>query len=77
MGRLSSRSFLIPFGIVTVLFLMNISLVTWAEVSMSVSFNPVFSYGSMLILYVLCALESLGFSMFVKFVKIAWKNLRK
>jgi hypothetical protein len=77
MGRLYSRSFLIPFGIVTALFIMNISLVTWAEVNSSLSINPIFGYGSMLTLYVACVLEALGFSIFVRFVKIFWKKWRK
>jgi len=75
-GMLTSRSFLIPFGIATVLFLMDISLVAWAEASLSISLNPIFGYTSMLIIYAVCVLESLGFSIFIKFVKIIWKNWR-
>lgn len=64
-SRLSSRSFHVPFAISTALFVVNLVLVTIARDNF-VLLNPIYGYGAMTGIYLVCMLESLGFSIFYK-----------
>ena len=61
--------FKVPFVIVSGLFVMNISIIAiFGSELPIVAGNPMFSYGAMALLYVICILEVLGFSMVAKFI---------
>lgn len=72
--RLYSRSFLFPFAFVTILFLLNIVLLPRAQDILPLELSPLFSFGAMTILYALCVLEAVGFSIFVGIARVLWKK---
>jgi hypothetical protein len=70
MSRLSSRSFIIPFVLVTALFTIDvIVLAFFAPRFPYLETNPVFSYGVILTTYTFCVIEALGISVFSGFIK--------
>ena len=72
--RLTSKSFLLAFGVVTFLFVMDIAILAIFGGSYLLADYPIFSYGAILSLYIICILESLGFSIFLKTIRSLLKR---
>lgn len=65
-ARVTSRLFLAPFTMVTSLFVMNMCLIRFLGSSEPfIAHNAIYSNSAMIVLYLLCVLESLGFSVFI------------
>jgi len=67
-ARVVSRAFLTPFLISTILYVVNVVLVTFFVRVYSVELSPIYGIGSMTVIYVICVFESLGLSIFVSVV---------
>ena len=67
-ARVLSRAFLAPFLISTILYIVNVVIVTFVVRVYLVELNPIYGIGSLTAIYVLCVLESLGLSIFINVI---------
>ncbi len=77
-GRLTSKTFVVPFVIVTLLCAIDLLALSWAGAG-GLSLLPYGSdigYGTVLSLYGLCIIEAFGMSVFVKFAAALWARAR-
>lgn len=64
-SRARSKSFLVPFAAVTALFVINLVGISLLGSTSPILEYPLFSYGAIFSIYLVCVIECLGISCFV------------
>ena len=76
---MTSKSFILSFTFASILCIMDIAIFGLAKLyGVNLPYGSALSYGTIIGLYSMCVIESLGLSLLLKFSKMAeahWKNI--